>query len=109
MLTDCKLCIPVVTLAKDETNELLNNLKSGFKRIIAWNKYLSQISNQNVKNNLNFLVDPTFTNDNRLFALSFENAIDRTSNLRFYLPKVQVKDFNVIVDKTPFFDQPFKK
>ena len=108
MLTDCKLCVPVVTLPKDETNELLNNLKSGFKRIITWNKYLSQKSNQNVNNNLNFLVDPTFTNANRLFVLSFENAIDRTSNLRFYLPKVQVKDFNVIVDKTPFFDQPVK-
>ena len=54
------------------------------------------------------MVDPTFTNANRLFVLSFENAIDRTSNLRFYLPKVQVKDFNVIVDKTPFFDQPVK-
>ena len=38
-ITDCELCVPVVTLPKDESNELLNNLKSGFKRAITWNKY----------------------------------------------------------------------
>ena len=40
---------------------------------------MSQMSNQNKNNNLNYLFDPTFSNVNRLFILSFENEDDRTS------------------------------
>ena len=40
---------------------------------------MSQMSNQNINNNLNYLIDPTFSNVNRLFVLSFENEDDRTS------------------------------
>ena len=110
VINDCKLCVPVVTLPRDESNELLNNLKSGFKGVITWNKYLSQMSNQSPNNNLNFLVDPTFTNVNRLFVLSLENNANnsRTSFKTFYLPKVQIKDFNVMIDEKPFFDQHVK-
>ena len=102
----------MVTLSKDDDNELLNHLKSGFKRVVTWNKYLSQISNQSANNNLNFWGDPTFTDVNKLFVLSFkndnENRDNRSSFSKYYLPKVQIKDFNVIIDKTPFFDQPVK-
>ena len=52
-----------------------------------------------VNNNLNILVDPTFTNINRLFVLAYQNADDRQSFSQFYLPKVMVKDYNVIIDK----------
>ena len=109
-ITDCKLCVPVVTLPRDKTNELLNYLKSGFKRVITWNKYLSQMSNQSPNNNLKFLVDPPFTNVNRLFVLSFENNANnsRTSFKTFYSPKVQIKNFSVMIDEKPFFDQPVK-
>ena len=31
------------------------------------------MSNQNKNNNLSYLTDPTFSNVNRLFVLSFEN------------------------------------
>ena len=50
--------------------KLLEQLKAGFKRIIKWNKYRSQITVQ-PQNNLNYLIDPTFKNVNRLFVLSF--------------------------------------
>ena len=63
-ITDFKLCVPVVTLSKDDGNELLTHLKSEFKRIITWNRNLSQVSVQNANNNLNCLIDPTFTNIN---------------------------------------------
>ena len=46
------------------------NLKSRFKRIVKWNKYMSQSSNYIANDNLNVLIDPTFTNVNRLFVLS---------------------------------------
>ena len=74
-ITNCKLYVPVVTLSKDdEIIKLLTNLKSGFKREIIWNKYRSQMTTETINNNLNILVDPTFTNVNRLFVLLY--AID---------------------------------
>ena len=67
----CKLYVPAVTLSKDEDTKLLTNLKSKFKREIIWNKYRSQMTTEAVNNNLNILIDPTFTNVNRLFILVY--------------------------------------
>ena len=102
-ITDCKLYVPVVTLSKDDEIKLLTNLKSGFKREIIWNKYRSQMSTEEANNNLNILIDPTFTNVNRLFVLAYRTADDRQSFCQFYLPNVMVKDYNVIIDKLAFF------
>ena len=107
-INDCKLYVPTVTLSKDDEIKLLTNLKSGFKREIIWNKYRSQMSTERVNNNLNILIDPTFTNVNRLFVLAYQNADDRQSFSQFYLPNVMVKDYNVIIDKLAFFDLPIK-
>ena len=71
-ITDTELYVPVVTLSEENDIKLLEKLKSGFKRTIKWNKYRSQKTIQNNNNNLNYLIDPTFTNVNRLFVLSFE-------------------------------------
>ena len=57
-----------------------------------------------INNNLNILIDPTFTNVNRLFVLAYRNVDSRQSHDEFYLPKVMVKDYNVIIDKLAFFD-----
>ena len=69
---------PVVTLSAEDDNELLEQLKTGFKRTTKWNRYRSEMSNQTKNNNLNCLIDPTFTSVNTLFVLSFENENDRT-------------------------------
>ena len=107
-INDCKLYIPVVTLSKDDEIKLLTNLKSGFKREIIWNKYRSQMTTEAINNNLNILIDPAFTNVNRLFVLAYQNVDGRQSYDEFYLPKVMVKDYNVIIDKLAFFDLPIK-
>ena len=107
-IADCKLYVPVVTLSAEDDNKLLDQLKTGFKRTIKWNKYRSEMSNQTKNNNLNYLIDPTFTNVNRLFVLSFENEEDRVSFSKYYLPKVEIKDFNVLINGKPFFDIPIK-
>ena len=60
------------------------------------------MSSQTKNNNLNYLIDPTFTNVNRLFVLSFENENDRTSFSKYCVPKVEIKDFNVLIDGKPF-------
>ena len=104
-IKDCKLYIPVATLSKDDEIKLLTNLKSGFKREIIWNKYRSQMTAEAINNNLNILIDPTFTNVNRLLVLAYGQVNnDRQSFSQFYLPKVTIKDHNVIIDKLAFFD-----
>ena len=106
-INDCELYIPVVTLSKDDEIKLLTNLKSGFIRELEWNKYRSQMSTEAINNNLNILIDPTFTNVNILFVLACETADDRQSFSQFYLPRVMVKDY-VIIDQLAFFDLPIK-
>ena len=112
-ITDIKLYVPVATLSKENNIKLLEKLKSGFKKTIKWNKYRSQITIQKNNNNLNYLIDPKFTNVNRLFLLSFERTDDRKDSYRdsflhYYVPKVQIKDFNVLIDGRSFFDLPVK-
>ena len=67
------------------------------------------MSTEAANNNLiNILIDPTFTYVNRLFVLAYRNADNRQSFSQFYLPRVMIKDFNVIIDKLAFFDLPIK-
>ena len=107
-ITDTKMYVPVVTLSTENEKRLLEQLRTGFKRTIKWNKYRSEMTNQTKNNNLNYLIDPTFTKVNRLFVLSFENENDRTSFSKYYVPNVQIKDFNVLIDGKSFFDMPIK-
>ena len=95
-------------MSKDDDTKLLTKLKSGFKRDIIWNKYISQMTTEAINDNLNILIDPTFTNVNKLFVLAYQTADDRQSFSQFYLPRVTVKDYNVIIDKLVFFDLPIK-
>ena len=69
---------------------------------------MSQMSNRNKNNNLNYLIDTTFSNVNRLFVLSFENEDDRTSYYKHYVPSVEIKDYNVLIDGNAFFELPIK-
>ena len=66
------------------------------------------MTTEEANNNLNILIDPTFTNVYRLFVLAHRTADDRQSFSQFYLPNVMVKDYNVIIDKLAFFDLPIK-
>ena len=76
--------------------------------IIFWNNQDQDLEellngiNQTNTNHLNHLIDPTFTKFNRLFALSFENEEDRTSFSKYYVSKVEIKDFNVLIDGKSF-------
>ena len=114
-IKDTKLYVPVVTLSKENNTKLLEKLKSGFERTMKWNRYRSQMTIQNNNNNLNYLIDPTFRNVNRLFVLSFERIEEnnvkkdyRDCFLHYYLPKIQIKDCNVLIDGKSFFDLPVK-
>ena len=96
-ITDTKLYVPVVTLSTENDKKLLEQLRTGFKRTIKWNKYRSEMTNQTKTNNLNYLIDPTFNKVNRLFVLSLENEDDRTSYSKYYTSKVKTKSLNVVI------------
>ena len=102
-ITNTKLYVPVVTLSTKDDNNFLEKLKSGFKRTIKWNKYMSEMTNQTKTNHLNHLIDPRFTKVNRLFVLSFQNEEDKTSFSKYYVPKVEINDFNLLIDGKSFF------
>ena len=105
-ITDTKLYVPVVTLSTQDNAKRLQQLKSGFKRVVNWSKYLSkpELSTQNP--NLNYLVGPSFQGVNRLFVLAFENDTKRTSHKGAYLPNVQLQKYNIVINSGKFFDKP---
>ena len=107
-ITNTKLYVPVVTLSTQENTKFLQQLKSGFKRVINWNKYLSKPELLAQNPNLNHLVEPSFQGVNRLLVLAFENDNDRTSDDKYYLPTVEIKDYNIMINGKNFFDQPIK-
>ena len=107
-ITETNLYVPLVTLSTQDNSKLLPQLKSGFKRTISWNKYLTKPELLAQNPNLNHLIEPSFQGVNRLFVLAFENDDQRTSNKRYYIPNVEIKDYNVMIDGKNFFDQPVK-
>ena len=106
-----KLYVHVVTLYINDNIKVLENLKQGFKRTVSLDKYRSEITTQLRNNNSNYMIDPTFTNINRLFVLSFKNSDNdpaRNSFDNHYMPLVEIKNFNALIDNEPFFDKPIK-
>ena len=97
-IRDTKLYVPVVTLSTTDNAKLLEQLKSGFKKTINWNKYQSKMSTQAQNQYLDFSINPSFQGVNRLFVLPYENENG--------LSKVEIKDCNVKIDGRSLFDQP---
>ena len=80
-ITETKLYVPAVTLITQDNAKLLQQLKSGSKRIINWRKYP----------NLHHLVEPSFQGVNRLFVLASQNDVERTGNKIHYVPNKRLK------------------
>ena len=103
--TDTKLYVTVVTLSIQDNAKLLQQLNSGSKRRINWNEFQSKISTERPNQYLDYLIDSSFQEVNRPFNLSFENEAQRASYKQCYLPSVEIKDYNVILDEQNLFDQ----
>ena len=102
-ITEINLYVPVVTLSTQDYAKLLSQLKSGFKRTISWNKYLPKPELLAQNANLNLLIEPSFQGVNRPFVLAFEDDAPRISNKRYYIPNIEIKDCNVMVDGKKLF------
>ena len=110
-IPETNLYVPVVTSSTQDNEKLLPQLKSGFKRKISWNKYQAKPELLAQNANLNYLIELSFQGVNRPFVLAFEhdnNNDCRTSNKRYYIPNVEIKDYKVTIDGKNFFDQPVK-
>ena len=97
-----------MTLSTQKITKLLQQLRSGFKRVIDWNKYSSKPELLRQNTNLNSLVEPSFQGVRRFFVLAFEDDTQRTSHSGYYLPNVEIKDYNIVINGENFFDQPIK-
>ena len=86
----------------------MEQLKPGFKRTINWNKYEPKVTLEERKWYFHFLINPSFQGVNRLLVLSFENNNCKTSYTRYYLPLVEIMDYNVMIDGWNFFDELVK-
>ena len=105
IITSTKLYVPVVTWFANCNIKFSENIKQGFKRAISLNKYRSEITTQLKSNSLDYLIDSTFRNINRLFALSFKNGNDdpeRHSFDKYYMPLEEIKGFSVLIELNHF-------
>ena len=104
-ITDARLYVSVVTLSTQDNTRLLEQLNSGFKRVVNWNKCLSKPELLAQNPNSNQLIEPSFQRINRLFVLAFENDTQRTSHTDSYLPYLEIKNYNFMINGDNFFDK----
>ena len=83
-------------------------METDLKRTVNYNKCQSKLTDQEQNRYLQYLINPSFQRVNRLFVLLFENRTDRKVNRKYYIPKVEIKDYNVITDEKNFFDKPIR-
>ena len=103
-IADTKLYIPVVILSINDNAKLLQQLKCGFNCTINLNKYQSKATMHTQNQCLDDLIDPSFQVVNRTFVLSFENNGDRIEGTGYFLPKIQIKGNNFMIDGKNVFD-----
>ena len=114
-ITKGELHIPVVTLNTENNNKLSKLLIKGFERTVVWNEYKSKIEDVTIPANDNMCRRTTlhtyFQGVSKLFAAAYEtddikgNANNEESRRRYYLPRAEIKDYNVLIDGRNFYDQ----
>ena len=106
--------VPVVTLNTEDNNKLNQLLDTEVKRKVYWNEYKSKIETiGQLLNNINYkrtLLDAKIPGVNRLFVMSFNNnagnnQVLRNGHRKYFLPKVDIRDYNVLIDGRNFYDQ----
>ena len=113
-ITSTKLHVPVVSLSTKDNVNLTEQLNEGFKRSVYWNEYQSKIETKAADdtNAIRFPLDASFQGVNRLFVLAFENSengdekVERDSHRKYFLPRVDIINYNVLIDGRNFYEQP---
>ena len=114
-------------MSTKDHNNLTKQLNDAFKRTIYWNQYVSKPFTEQAANKTGitrFALDAAFQGINRLFVLAFEdtradeaadapaprnlvaNRVIRTSYRKYFVPRVDITSYNVLIDGRNFYDQP---
>ena len=93
-ISNTKIYVLVVILPTQYNSKLLKQLESGIRRIIYWNRYQLKIAIQAQNQYLDCLIDLRLQEVNRLF----ESLHDKTVYTGYFLPKVEINNYNVMTD-----------
>ena len=112
--TSMELYVPIVTLSTKDKVKLTKKLNEGSKRPVYWNKYITKMESKDLNNGnfTTFYLDASFQGVRRLFVLAFDNTdggdkkLQRNSHRKYFLPRVNITDYNVLIDGRNFLDQP---
>ena len=113
IINDTKMYVPVVTLSKEDNKDFIEQQNKGFQRSIYWNEYKTKEINENAYANVFKYInlDPSFQGVNRLFLMAYNRANDeptRNGQQKYYLPRIDLKKYNVIIDGRNFSDNPIE-
>ena len=113
IINDTKLYVPVVTLSKEDNKDFIEQENKGFQRSISWNEYKTKEINENADANLFKYInlDPSFQGVNRLFVTVYNRANGqptRNGQRKYYLPRIDLEKYNVIIDGRNFYDNPIE-
>ena len=114
-ITDAKLHVPIVTLSTKDSASLAKQLNEGFKRSVYWSSYETKLTKViEHRKNIYELLNASFQSVKRLFILAYfiaagDNADQEAGikdNRKYFLPRGEIKDYNVLIDGRHFHDQP---
>ena len=113
IINDTKLYVPVVTLSKEENKDFIEQQNKGFQRSIYWNEYKTKEINEDADANVFKYInlDPSFQGVNKLFVMAYNRAIGqptRNGRKKYYLPRIDLEKYNVIIDRRNFYDNPIE-
>ena len=113
IINDTKLYVPVVTLSKEDSKDFIDQQSKGFQRSIYWNEYKTKEENEDADNNVFKYINlaPSFQSVNRLFAMAHSRVAgqpNRNSQQKYYLPRIDLKKYDVIIDGRNFYDNQIK-
>ena len=113
IISDTKLYVPVVTLSKEDNKDFIEQQNKGFQRSIYWSEYKTKEQNEDAAADVFKYInlDPSFQGVNRLFIIAYNrraNQPDRNSQQKYYLPRIDLKKYNVIIDGRSFYDKPIE-
>ena len=113
IINDTKMYVPVVTLSKEHNKDFIEQQNKGFQRSIYWNEYKTKEINENVDADVFKYInlDPSFQGVNRLFVMAYNRANGqptRNGQQKYYLPRIDLEKYNVIIDGRNFYDNPIE-
>ena len=106
-IIDAKLYVPIVTLSAGDNAKLSNLLNKRSERSVYWNEY-NVLSGRNYNANavIRSLIDSSCQGINRLFVFVYAQNTAVNSHQNYFLPRVEIKNYNLEIDGRNFYDQP---